>query len=568
MPDSAPSVHSNKQAGSHPRHVKAEGELARRLLLTQQRLLKGEAPAFDDDFILADVRLRPARRFNNFSGDLSGRWIGAFSVAAVGAPPWERVDRLVRETLACQRADGRFGDERLDFSTSQAIGREHMALLWGNGRLLVGLLEYHSVRPSPPVLAAARRLGDFCLQVRQNCLGSDPGLRDQGAFGHICLTQLSEGWALLARATGEAEYADSAVMMLDALGQRAGVHSHGWLSTLRGVLMAAEDREDRVIIGRVAAEVDDLLNSNECLACGGVAEYIGMDVKRVDIAAHSGGHLRDEGCSEADLARLCLQLWRLTGKDRYLRQCERIFLNHLFASQFPNGDFGSRALSNTGFTLVENIGRAWWCCTPHALRCARDVLDAAVTEEGEGWRIDLAIDCSWSSPNGSGRVQWTATDRMEISSDRDALVRLRQPDWGRFSALGASDAEGFLHVKLKAGTPATISISHRLMLMGRDNHPIETAPVSSVEAAIYLGPWLMTVDDLHDRQFFGEPWPGNLLHWADWRLDRDCTLRLSYEHEGFAGTHALTLRPIGVTGGAGIVSWWLRHADVPKSPSA
>ena len=59
-----------------------QGELKERVALTQQRMLTGETPRFSHDFILADVKLDPAypRRFSEYSGDLSGRYIGALSM--------------------------------------------------------------------------------------------------------------------------------------------------------------------------------------------------------------------------------------------------------------------------------------------------------------------------------------------------------------------------------------------------------------------------------------------------------------------------------------------------------
>ena len=42
----------------------------------------------------------------------------------------------------------------------------HMALLWGNGRLLVGLMQYHAVTHDAEVLRAARRLADFLVAIR------------------------------------------------------------------------------------------------------------------------------------------------------------------------------------------------------------------------------------------------------------------------------------------------------------------------------------------------------------------------------------------------------------------
>ena len=38
-----------------------------------------------------------------------------------------------------------------------------LPIFWGNSRLLVGLLEGHGAFGQPDLLAAAKRIGDFCL---------------------------------------------------------------------------------------------------------------------------------------------------------------------------------------------------------------------------------------------------------------------------------------------------------------------------------------------------------------------------------------------------------------------
>src|SRR5208282_5879836 len=62
------------------------GDLSLRLKLTMDRILYGDSPRYDEAFVIADVIPLATRRFTNFSGDLSGRYIEALSIAAgVGA---------------------------------------------------------------------------------------------------------------------------------------------------------------------------------------------------------------------------------------------------------------------------------------------------------------------------------------------------------------------------------------------------------------------------------------------------------------------------------------------------
>ncbi len=49
--------------------------------LTLNRVLRGDAPSYSEEFILADVRPTAERRFTEYSGDVSGRYVGALATA-------------------------------------------------------------------------------------------------------------------------------------------------------------------------------------------------------------------------------------------------------------------------------------------------------------------------------------------------------------------------------------------------------------------------------------------------------------------------------------------------------
>ena len=130
--------------------------------LTRDRVLNGARPAYTKEFLLEDLRGQPGRRFTNFSGDLSGRWIGALAASSASfGDQFPVLDDFVRKALPLQHPEGYFGKS---FNPDHP-GDDDLALLWGNGRLLVGLMEYHALRRDPAALAAARRLGDFLVGI-------------------------------------------------------------------------------------------------------------------------------------------------------------------------------------------------------------------------------------------------------------------------------------------------------------------------------------------------------------------------------------------------------------------
>jgi DUF1680 family protein len=189
------------------------GDFQARYELTVDRVLNGGSPTFDSSFVLADLTATPTRRFTNFSGDVSGRYIGALASAAeYSRQSPAALDRVVREAIRLQKPDGHFG---APLSEGKVVNSD-MATLWGNGRILIGLLEYYRVQKSPEVLQAARKLGDFLVSVAPRFNADDVRNEYNGArfaVGYICWTQNLEGVVELYRVTKEPRYLDLAYPM-------------------------------------------------------------------------------------------------------------------------------------------------------------------------------------------------------------------------------------------------------------------------------------------------------------------------------------------------------------------
>src|ERR1700677_2781273 len=74
------------------------GDLRARYELTLRRTLSGDSPFYSEEFLLADVRAEPVRRFTEYSGDTSGRYIGALATAAqVYGTPFPELDGFVEK---------------------------------------------------------------------------------------------------------------------------------------------------------------------------------------------------------------------------------------------------------------------------------------------------------------------------------------------------------------------------------------------------------------------------------------------------------------------------------------
>ncbi|MGI6459513.1 MAG: beta-L-arabinofuranosidase domain-containing protein [Candidatus Hydrogenedentales bacterium] len=526
------------------------------------------APHFTDDFILADVVLSPdyPRRFNNFSGDISGRFLGSISMLP-NPEQAARLEGLVSEIARHQRPDGRFGSASLSFAAAD-IEPENMALLWGNGRLLTGLMEYYQYSGSAQALDCARKLGDFLIGVYKTCSEPDVAKRLEGeaARGFICFTQLIEGLDMLWRATSDSRYLDTARQIVPLLEPRGVQHTHGYLTTLRGYLMLYESTGDPEILALAEKLYGELIASSDYLVYGGVLEFFGMKYDR------------DEGCSEADFLRLSLQLWQATGNLDYLERAERCLLNIFYAGQFETGDFGHRRFDETGYIPAQGAGRAWWCCTMHGHRAFADVLPCVVTRDGQRTMIHLYLEGQWS---GGGTTLTLArpgaTDpsapvyriTVDAAPGDTRAIALRQPSWAKGIRLRVNGEEqsaalrgGYLTLERawKSGDVIEVDWTYAVRLQLRDGSLIQPADLTEqpVQAALFHGPWLLSVIDELDPAFHGEPWRNNVIHLPETVtrpasvggpadspcIVEDAHLLLDYRHDGFPDPCSVLLRPI------------------------
>ncbi len=506
-------------------------ELDHRIQLSVDRLTDPIAhPAFTYDFLLADVRLNPAdpRRFYNFSGDLSGRYLEVMSLLPSAKQSGVHLRELVQQIMVEQQADGRFGDGTLQY-TAGAIGGEHMALLWGNGRLLVGLMTYYQRTNDAAALAAARRLGDFFITTAAASRSPEIAerLKGFGAKGIICFTQYIEGLTMLAAATGEERYVQAAEDAYTVLPERGEVHTHGYLTTLRGVLMLYEITQDPTQLAYVKATFDDLLASEDYSRHGAVYEYF-------------GGHGdRDEGCSSADFVRLAFHLHALTQDEHYLAVAEEGLLNALFYNQYENGDFGNHFFTDGGIS-PSNPRRAWWCCTMHGLRALLEVRDRYLVTQGKGaTHLNLLVTTQYRSPDIAFDVQ---QDRGPDNSVRYLITFIKWDGSALRLRVPANSSLSTTAVQPRTGDSLALLVTHEVKFHQGQDRQGGALPERKTTGYLTYGPYLMgiTQDD-----FVAEPDWGNQISWKDLRPGTfPLSLTAAYRHGGYPGLHPVTLLPI------------------------
>lgn len=474
------------------------GDLSARFDLTVHRVLEGGPPRLTEDFVVADAVPRHTRRFTEFSGDVSGRYIGAMSMASQQSGfSTETLDRIVGKVVALQKPDGHFGDAMSDGK----VLNSDMAILWGNGRLLIGLLEYYQVRQRPEVLVAARKLGDFLVRIGP-LLNSEAVRQEYNgekfAVGYICWTQNLEGLVELYRATRDERYLVLAKELAARTDRHPSQHSHGFLTTVRGVVELYRVTGDRRYLAQAEAEWKGVAGSGNVLVQGGVPEMFAPQIKR------------DEGCSEADWLRLGLELWRETRNPEYLKEAEYTLFNEFSFNQFHTGDFGHHTLTGTG--MGAPTARAWWCCTFHGLRALVAVFHNVFHESEGAVYYDLPVDGTISGKGIALRAESSlgtlGTVRIEVQrSDGEArTIAVRMPEWASHvrvtsqgQQLAGTNRDGYFEVRRgwKSGDAITVSYGLTTRLLAGKK--------GTSKVAVQHGPWLLAVDEVASPNFFDEP---------------------------------------------------------------
>lgn len=546
-----------------------ENELDQRFDLALSRITNGDLPKFTSDFILADISLKPqfARRFTEYSGDISGRYIQIMSLVKPKNNPID-IHVLVAEALTYQKADGRFGDDRLPFNTPKIEGNQ-MALLWGNGRLLAGLVDYYQAYHDEKVLESAKKLGAFLIGITSNI--SRPEIAQQfknsAAMGYICFTQLVEGLVGLYDATKDKTYLNTASQIYTYLPERGNQHSHGYLNTLLGVLWLYERTGEPAHLEFAQSRVDDLLKSPDYLITGGVQEYFG---DHHDDPTYN----RDEGCAEADLIFVTYKLWEITGKSSYLEVAEKCMMNHFFFNQFANGEFGHHKIDlKFGFRPSEIAAHAWWCCDFHGLRALFECRQHSLTEKDNTVSLNLFFAGKHTTPSSEINIVKKAGNRVtytmsvaKFSPGKEFAIR--KPSWVEDMTILLNGKEprvtvknGYLVIaKVKPNDVVDVSMKYRLVFQKVDRSILtrESIPGEKYRAAVFYGPYLLSVDDIFEQAFIAEPGIYNTIFVKNGfsfdeknvlagSLCPEAYLKCDYKHGGFYGKQSVMLRPIAET---------------------
>ncbi|MDX9754772.1 MAG: glycoside hydrolase family 127 protein [bacterium] len=420
---------------SFPPKAEALGETQIRLEKAFNRVCS--EPLSDPEFVLSDLHFRYTRRFTEYSGDISGRLFGALNAAE----PILNTSALIMPSLLegfkhTQKPDGHFGVEQ-DLA-KQIDQTKDMPILWGNGRLLLALVEYTRDHANAETLAQAKKLGDYLISTRPYYGKPENFEKVGGVFASgftTCYPSLIDGLTALTQLTGEQKYIDEAryiagLALLDK--EFDHHHSHGRLTQYRGMLdidrlCGTTDYLEAVVQGC------DTIKQRYQMPTGGVTESFDLD------------YPRDEGCTEGDWVRVNFFLWLATGNPAYLDDTEHILRNHLYATHLANGGFGHTVFNplyqgETPFYaagMTNHSVDSFWCCSMHCTQVLADTARWGVVQSESNFYITWLSETRATFDHGSnpltitllkkGATSWTV--ELDAAKESSCTIHLRVPAW-------------------------------------------------------------------------------------------------------------------------------------------
>jgi len=479
-----------------PDKVEMTGTLGRSFQRGVQRL--SLAP-YTTDWLLSDVSFKVDRIYTYYSGDVSGRFLelGVLTSPAGQLSP-AALPEAIKTIAGYQKPDGHFGAD-FDAAKPFVAGSSEITMLWGNARMLVGLVTASLKLNDQELLTAARRLGDFYVNTGdQLCSpGREAEFRSTGsdAASYTCgYFPAMEGLVMLYNATKEERYLHQAQRMAEWFKKFDNLpidHSHANLSAWRSILDLYQVTDKKAYLDEAISKWDKAVGGGFVWAFGGVGEHWNVNSKWT------------EGCSESDWLRFNLSLWRWTGETRYLDMAERLLENLYLGEQTPNGGFGMRQFDVEASGPICTFGGVYeceFCCSFHgplglyflksflATGSNRNIyvnlpfnFVAPVKAGGNDWRVSVKTDSVFNS-------NWEKEMEIEFKPGQakktlPVTLWLRIPSWASEARVGNSSApakikNGYIALKrdCQKRIKFIVTLKAKLAIEGRSFTAIKAYP--------------------------------------------------------------------------------------------
>lgn len=440
-------------------------------------------PFTNISWMRADISLEQKRIFTNYSGDISGRFLEVMAALYKEDTGRHRtIEPIIEAAIKLQCADGHYGDPTIDWDgpvdmhVSYQVGK-FLPTLWGNGRILCGLIDMYKATGDRRLLECAEKLGDFyadlCKRLTNpkriseftgfsekeindhlaRCEGKQltllPATGETHAGGYVtCFFPGMEGLTKLYLVTKNKKYLKTAERMAEfyrLFDVPDTTHVHGMLCCHYTFLLLYLETGDKDYLDRVERRWETITSNGVVCALGGMSEAARLHFSR------------DEGCALADWLRVNVKLFEITGNPRYLEIAERLMHNQYLTNEWSNGGFGHRhILCDKGG--IYGLGPHWmecvWCCNYHGTMGFLNFKKYLASFDSDTLSVQFAVDFEASLTDGDRKAGLSSQVRFDpprAKADRKAslpdgvvlsqtlefragnvdtaFLRVRIPDW-------------------------------------------------------------------------------------------------------------------------------------------
>jgi len=481
------------------------GEIGRRIAFYNER---GVMSAHAREEVFAEARSYfrdqqdDALRVGYWRGEFWGKLMLSAARVCRMTGNEEFRDFLRRETYAlldCQRPDGYLGtyrDSRNMIRCSLKAGMEDVGWacnynwnVWCRKYTLWGLLEAADLLDDRHILDCADRMAEQLLDDLE-ALGVR--LKDTGVMSGMPSCSILKPMLILYRLTGKGRYLDFARSAADEWEREDGECPNLLKKALDAVSPIRWFDRDRspaareVFSGGEGTDGDEwIAKAYEMMSCfDGICElyrvtgeekylraaeryWEGLDRYERNVmgsvsycerfweaASHPDG--ATEICDVIHWMRLSWELYRITGRARYMDAFESAFVNAFFAGMYDTGDFCAFFIRSHGRhydAVMQCKSRYQNCCLNNLPRGYVNGAQAAVTAGADGIRINLPLPLEAEIDSPAGRTKITVGEgyftsgTVLVSAEREAdagegRILFRIPSWSRSTAV--TDEEGNL----------------------------------------------------------------------------------------------------------------------------
>ena len=339
--------------------------------------------------------------------------------------------------------------------------------VWCRKYTLWAMLETYQILGDEKILTACRRFVDCLIDTLRE---KNVHICETGTFFGTPSGSILKPMLLLYRITGEKKYLDLALDIADSFendefhcmklikNSLSGLPAHLW-----GLEIPKNDNRKHELAGKIYETLSSFDGILELYRVTGDEKYLAATEKFVEVMIKyeyntlfsigfndifvMGASTQDaitEHCDVIHFMRLLYELFRLTGKVKYMHLFDLAFVNPYIAGITRDGTWGSRGIKTSGqhmYVRGQSGMKHSHCCVNNVPRGFVNAAESAVMKSGDKIYVNLYLPASAKVDMGTENVRIKISDgymqhckvtldvAADVKSDKKLMIRI--PDWSK-----------------------------------------------------------------------------------------------------------------------------------------